>query len=134
MSHEDDYVSVDTLIAEQKSETREIIDALIADGSDASVLYEIEHHLLSEDFQVLEKAAMEAFKHGFELQEAEQLEEEDGSIMWACDAIMQSALDATLIDQQTEILIHLAEKHDIIYDGWGTYYEGDDAIDYDTPE
>ncbi len=41
---------------------------------------------------------------------------------------MQSALDAKLIDEQVEKLVNLAEKYDIIYDGWGTFYEGEDAI------
>ncbi len=41
---------------------------------------------------------------------------------------MESALDAEAIDAQVEKLIHLAEKYDIIYDGWGTYYEGEDAL------
>ena len=41
---------------------------------------------------------------------------------------MQSALNPELIDAQVEKLVNLAEKHDIIYDGWGTYYEGEDAL------
>jgi regulator of ribonuclease activity B len=51
---------------------------------------------------------------------------------------MQSALNPEAIDAQAEKLIHLAEKFDIIYDGWGTYYEhpydseeGDEPYDSD---
>ena len=128
MSHEDEYLSVESLIELQKEETREIIEALLEDGSEPDVLYEIEHHLFAEDFSQLEKAAVEAFKMGFEVLEAEESEDENGELLYCCDATMESALDADVIDAQCEKLIHLAEKFDIIYDGWGTYYEGEDAI------
>ncbi|WP_245879858.1 ribonuclease E inhibitor RraB [Vibrio gangliei] len=127
-SMQDDYMSVEELIEFQKEETREIIAALIEDGSDPDALYDIEHHLFAEDFETLEKAVIEAFKMGFEVLEAEETEDEDGSKVLCCDAIMQSALDANLIDEQVEKLVNLAEKYDIIYDGWGTFYEGEDAI------
>ncbi|HBV77240.1 MAG TPA: ribonuclease E inhibitor RraB [Vibrio sp.] len=125
---QDDYLSVEELIEFQKEETRDIIAALIEDGSDPEALYDIEHHLFAEDFETLEKAVIEAFKMGFEVLEAEETEDEDGEKVLCCDAIMQSALDPNLIDEQVEKLVNLAEKYDIIYDGWGTFYEGEDAI------
>ncbi|EPI3549105.1 ribonuclease E inhibitor RraB [Vibrio vulnificus] len=139
MSHEDEYLSVEELIEIQKEETRDIIAALLEDGSDPEALYEIEHHLFAEDFDTLEKAVVEAFKMGFEVLEAEETEDEDGNKLLCCDATMQSTLDAETIDAQVEKLVHLAEKYDIIYDGWGTYYEhpydseGDDDP-YDSDE
>lgn len=42
--------------------------------------------------------------------------------------------DADLIDAQVEQLMTLAEKYDVEYDGWGTYYEdpnGEDSDDDD---
>ncbi|WPC74459.1 ribonuclease E inhibitor RraB [Vibrio porteresiae] len=128
MSHEDDYMSVEELIEFQKEETRDIIAALLEDGSDPDALYEIEHHFFAEDFEQLEKAAIDAFKMGFEVMEAEETEDEDGNKLLCFDASMQSALNPELIDAQVEKLVNLAEKHDIIYDGWGTYYEGEDAL------
>ncbi|EGQ8102081.1 ribonuclease E inhibitor RraB, partial [Vibrio parahaemolyticus] len=122
MSHEDEYLSVEELIEIQKEETRDIIAALLEDGSDPDSLYEIEHHLFAEDFDTLEKAVVEAFKMGFEVLEAEETEDEDGNKLLCCDATMESALNAEAIDAQVEKLVHLAEKYDIIYDGWGTYY------------
>ena len=77
MSHEDEYLSVEELIEIQKEETRDIIAALLEDGSDPDSLYEIEHHLFAEDFDTLEKAVVEAFKMGFEVLEAEETEDED---------------------------------------------------------
>ena len=126
MSHEDEYLSVEELIEIQKEETRDIIQALLEDGSEPDALYDIEHHLFAENFETLEKAVVEAFKMGFEVLEAE--ETEDGNKLLCCDATMESALNAEAIDAQVEKLIHLAEKYDIIYDGWGTYYEGEDAL------
>ncbi|EGR0570099.1 ribonuclease E inhibitor RraB [Vibrio cholerae] len=135
MSHQDDYLSVEELIEIQKEETRDIIQALLEDGSDPDALYEIEHHLFAEDFDKLEKAAVEAFKMGFEVLEAEETEDEDGNKLLCFDATMQSALDAKLIDEQVEKLVNLAEKFDIIYDGWGTYYEHPyDSDEYVEPD
>ena len=129
MSQEDEYLSVEQFLELQKAETREIIESLKADA-----LYAIEHHLMAEDFKALENAVVEAFKMGFEVLEAEELEDEDGAKILCCDAVMDSALDADVIDAQVEKLVNLAEKHDIIYDGWGTYYEGEDALYPDEDE
>ncbi|WP_413285763.1 ribonuclease E inhibitor RraB [Vibrio sp. MA40-2] len=133
MSHEDEYLSVEALIDIQKEDTRQIIDALLQDGSDPDALYDIEHHLFAENFETLEKAVVEAFKMGFEVLEAEETEDEDGNRLLCCDATMESALNAEAIDEQVAKLVELAEKYDIIYDGWGTFYEGDDA-EYDDEE
>ncbi|XAW89771.1 ribonuclease E inhibitor RraB [Vibrio sp. CDRSL-10 TSBA] len=134
MSNEDEYLSVEELLEIQKEETRDIIQALLEDGSDPEALYEIEHHFFAEDFATLEKAAVEAFKMGFEVLEAEETEDEDGNKLLCFDATMQSALDAEAIDAQVEKLVNLAEKYDVIYDGWGTYYEGEDALYGDDEE
>ncbi|UXI00942.1 ribonuclease E inhibitor RraB [Photobacterium sp. TY1-4] len=126
------------LIEEQKEETREIIAALLEDGSDPDALYSIEHHFSADTFEELEAAAVEAFKMGFEVMEAEELElaPEDGGGKVVCfDAVMESALNAELIDEQAAKLIQLAEKYEIDYDGWGTYFESgeedEDAEDDD---
>ncbi|MCQ1060992.1 ribonuclease E inhibitor RraB [Photobacterium sp. DNB23_23_1] len=114
------------LIEEQKEETREIIAALLEDGSVPDALYTIEHHFSADTFEELEAAAVEAFKMGFEVLEAEELElaPEDGGGKVVCfDAVMESALNAEVIDEQADKLIQLAEKHNIDYDGWGTYFE-----------
>ena len=39
------------------------------------------------------------------------------------DAAQLCALKAELIDAQVEQLMNLAEKFDVEYDGWGTYFE-----------
>lgn len=133
MSDQDEYLSVEELLEIQKEETRAIINALLEDGSDPDALYDIEHHLFAENFETLEKAVVEAFKMGFEVLEAEETEDEDGNRLLCCDATMESALKAEAIDEQVEKLVNLAEKYDIIYDGWGTFYEGEDAL-YDEEE
>ncbi|RYJ16749.1 ribonuclease E inhibitor RraB [Rahnella variigena] len=114
------------LLEEQREETRLIIEELLDDGSDPDALYTIEHHLSSEKFEVLEKAAVEAFKLGYEVTDPEELEVEDGSLVMCCDVISEIALKAELIDAQVEQLMNLAEANGVNYDGWGTYFEGDD--------
>lgn len=115
----------------QSEETRLIIEELLEDGSDPDALYAIEHHLSADDFALLEKAAVEAFKMGYEVTDAEELEVENGVMLMCCDVISESALNAELIDAQVEQLMQLAEKMGVNYDGWGTYFEDPDAEDDD---
>lgn len=127
------------LIEEQKEETRDIIAALLEDGSDPDALYSIEHHFSADTFEELEAAAAEAFKMGFEVLDAEELElapEDGGGVVVCFDAVMESALNADVIDEQAEKLIKLAEKYNIDYDGWGTYFESgeDDEDDFEDDE
>ncbi|MEA1062484.1 ribonuclease E inhibitor RraB [Apirhabdus apintestini] len=114
------------LLEEQREETRLIIEELLEDGSDPDALYTIEHHLSADDFESLEKVAVEVFKLGYEVTEPEELEVEEGDVVICCDALSECALNAELIDAQVEQLMTLAEKFGVEYDGWGTYFEGDD--------
>ena len=52
---------------------QETIDALLTDGSEADATYTIEHHMACKDFERLEKAAVDAFKAGFEVTDAEEV-------------------------------------------------------------
>ncbi|MBD2814841.1 ribonuclease E inhibitor RraB [Xenorhabdus sp. Flor] len=116
-------------LEEQREETRLIIEELLEDGSDPDALYIIEHHFSAEDFDLLEKAAVEAFKLGYEVTDAEELETEDSVVLMCCDVISESRLDAELINVQVEQLMDLAEKIGVNYDGWGTYFEDPNASD-----
>ena len=110
-------------LEEQREETRLIIEELLEDGSDPDALYTIEHHLSADDFETLEKVT-----------EPEELEVEEGDMVICCDILSECALNADLIDAQVEQLMTLAEKYDVEYDGWGTYYEdpnGEDGDDDD---
>ncbi|WP_111741980.1 ribonuclease E inhibitor RraB [Leminorella richardii] len=114
---------LNALLEEQREETRLIIEELLEDGSDPDALYAIEHHFSSEDFDTLEKAAVEAFKLGYEVTDPEELEVEDGLTLLCCDVISEVGLNAEIIDKQVEQLFILAERFEINYDGWGTYFE-----------
>lgn len=105
-----------------KSFTVETVEALIADGSNSSEKHTIEHHIAAKNFDNLEKAAVEAFKLGFEVTDAEELILDDGGHLFSFDAINDQPLDSQLIWQDSEKLISLTEKFDVFYDGWGTYF------------
>ncbi|MFW8592179.1 ribonuclease E inhibitor RraB [Glaciecola sp. 2405UD65-10] len=107
----------------------ETIEALTADGTDLSQNHIIEHHLASKDFDVLEKAAVDAFKAGFEVTDAEELILDDGGTVFCFDAILEKKLDAEAFNKDVDKLLAIADKHKVHYDGWGTYYVGNDAID-----
>ncbi|UQY44640.1 ribonuclease E inhibitor RraB [Erwinia sp. PK3-005] len=122
-------MAYEELLEEQREETRAIIEELLEDGSDPDALYTIEHHLSCDSFEALEKAAVDAFKLGYEVTEPEELELEDGSTVMCVDILSELALNPELIDAQVEQLVNLAGKHNVDYDGWGTYFEDPDAED-----
>ena len=124
----------EALLEEQREETRQIIEELLEDGSDPDALYTIEHHFSCDSFDALEKAAVEAFKLGYEVTEPEELDLEDGTTVMCCDILSEGALNAELIDQQVEQLVDVAGKFNVDYDGWGTYFEDPDAQDDDEEE
>ena len=102
-------------LEQYKLDTREIISALIEDGSDPDALYEIEHHFSADSLEETEPAMLAAFKLGYEVFEAEQMELEDGTPVFCFDIIRETALVAENIDEQVEQLVNLADKHKIYY-------------------
>ena len=112
---------------ELKAETRDIITDLFNDGSDPDALYIIEHHISHHDFDKLEKIAMEAFKAGYEVSEAEEFEDDDGKPLFCFDIISEVELKAEIIDAQQKEILLLIERHQGVYDGWGTYFEDPNA-------
>lgn len=122
-------MSIERLLKEQLAENRDIVQALLDDGSDPDAEYTIEHHFSSTNFDRLEKAAVDAFKFGFEVNDAEEMELEDGSVIFCFDAIAHHKLDVALLDKAAEQLLQLAAKQKVDYDGWGTYFVGDNMDD-----
>lgn len=119
-------MSIERQLKEQMDENRDIVEALLQDGSDPDAEYTIEHHFSSINFDKLEKAAVDAFKLGFEVNDAEEVEMEDGSLLFCFDAVANHVLDVDLLDNACEKLLGVAEKHKVDYDGWGTYFMGDE--------
>lgn len=113
---------------------QETIDALLEDGSQEDADYTIEHHFASTDFDVLEKAAVDAFKAGFEVTDAEELMLDDGETIFCFDAIVERKLDIEKLNADSDALLKIADKHDVTYDGWGTYFEPREEGDYEEDE
>jgi regulator of RNase E activity RraB len=110
---------------------KETIEALTEDGSDISLPHTIEHHMAGSDFEALEKAAVDAFKAGFEVTDAEELILDDGGTVFCFDAVVEKQLNVDIFNADSDKLIAIANKHKVYYDGWGTYFLGDDAIEYE---
>lgn len=127
-------MSIDRQLKEQCAENAEIVEALLADGSDPDAEYTIEHHFSSTNFDKLEKAAVDAFKLGFEVNDAEEMELDDGSVIFCFDAIANHKLEVALLDKACEQLLHVASKQKVDYDGWGTYFVGDEIDDEDADD
>ncbi|QLE87033.1 MULTISPECIES: ribonuclease E inhibitor RraB [Shewanella] len=123
-------MSVAHLLQQQQQENKEIVEAVLADGSNPEAEYTIEHHFSSAKFDALEKAAVELFKLGFEVNDAEELELEDGKVIYCFDAIAYHNLEVALLDKACEELINLAAKLKVDYDGWGTYFIDENGEEY----
>lgn len=115
-------------LTELRQETDEIIENLLADGSDPEALYIIEHHVAHHDFDKLEKLVVDAYKLGYEISEAEEVEE-DGKVFFVCDIVSEINLNADLITAQQKELLPLIEKAGAEYEGWGTYFEDPNGED-----
>ncbi|TDF34705.1 ribonuclease E inhibitor RraB [Alteromonadaceae bacterium M269] len=100
----------------------ETVQALLDDGSKSDAAHTIEYHFACDNFDKLEKAAVDAFKAGFEVGDGEELPLDDGGTIFCFDAVAERLLDVNLINQDTEKLIAIANKHNVHYDGWGTYF------------
>ncbi len=103
--------------------TKNLITDLIEDGSNEEVHHTIEHHFSSADFELLEKAAVAAFKLGFEIEEPEEAELETGEKVFAFDIVTEQPLDIDIISDETGAMFQLAKQCKVDYDGWGTYFE-----------
>lgn len=114
---------------EMQQETLEIITDLFNDGSDPEALYIIEHHISHTNFDKLEKIAVEAFKKGYEVSEAEEFDEENGTLLFCFDIISEAKLTPEVIQLQQKDLLPLIESFGGNYDGWGTYFEDPNGED-----
>ncbi|WP_018983353.1 ribonuclease E inhibitor RraB [Salinimonas chungwhensis] len=121
-------------LAEWHEFNQETMDALLEDGSQTDADYSIEHHFAGQDFDQLEKAAVDAFKAGFEVSDAEEVYLDDGGTAFCFDAIIERKLSRDYLDKDVETLLHIADKHDVVYDGWGTYFMPRNDEQADTAE
>ncbi len=114
---------IDEELQQWQEHTEDLIAALIEDGTNEEVHHTIEHHFSSVDFDVLEKAAITAFKMGLEIEEPEEAELENGDKVFAFDIVTEQALDFDIIFDETKKMFELAKQCKVDYDGWGTYFE-----------
>ena len=102
------------------------VQALIADGAETDLLYEIEHHLASQDFTKLEKAAVELVKQGYHVDDADEFEDEQGKRWFAFMAVTDAELDKDILNRQVREIAAIADECEVEYDGWGTLIEDDE--------
>ncbi|NUF27297.1 ribonuclease E inhibitor RraB [Gilliamella sp. ESL0254] len=123
----------DQIILAQQ-DTNAIIQELLEDGSDPHALYIIEHHVSSQDFDKLEKIAVEAYKLGYEATDPDEDVDDAGNVVIGFDIITESPLNAELINAQIAEILTLTVQFGVNYDGWGTYFEDGSDDDFDEVE
>lgn len=109
-------------LQEWREETEQIISELVDDGSDPEAQYAIEHHFASSSFDNLEKLAVDLYNAGFDVEDAEEVELDDGAVVFCFDATKEGTLDVERITDEIAILLPLCKKYKVDYDGWGTYF------------
>ncbi len=114
---------IDDELLQWLTHTEVLISELLGDGTNDEVYHTIEHHFASSNFELLEKAAVTAFKLGLEVEEPEEAELENGAKIFAFDIITEQMLDVDLIKVETKTMFELAKQFQVDYDGWGTYFE-----------
>ena len=62
-------------LEEQREETRLIIEELLEDGSDPDALYTIEHHFSADDFDALEKLAVDPHRDRAQMLKVENVQQ-----------------------------------------------------------
>ncbi|ORF44933.1 ribonuclease E inhibitor RraB [Gilliamella apicola] len=119
-----------------QQDTYVIIEELLEDGSDPHALYIIEHHISSQNFDQLEKVAVEAYKLGYEATDPDEDVDDNGNVVIGFDIVVESPLNAELINAQIAEIITLTNQFGVNYDGWGTYFEdgNDDFNEVDNIE
>ena len=110
-------------------QSEETVEALIADGAETELLYEIEHHLACQDFTKLEKAAVELVKQGYHVDDADEFEDERGKRWFAFMAVTGARLDNDILNRQVREIAAIATQCEVEYDGWGTMIEDDELED-----
>ncbi|MBL4742846.1 MAG: ribonuclease E inhibitor RraB [Idiomarina sp.] len=110
-------------------QSRETIDALVSDGADPSLLYEIDHHLASQDFTKLEKAAVELVKEGYHVDDADEFEDDNGQRWFAFAATVDAGLDEDVLARQIREVATIADECGVEYDGWGTLLDDEEYDD-----
>ena len=114
---------IDEELTQWFEHTEALVNELLEDGTNDEVYHTIEHHFASENFDLLEKAAISAFKLGLEIEDPEEAELENGDKVFAFDIITEQMLNAELLRAETKTMYELAKKCKVDYDGWGTYFE-----------
>jgi len=103
--------------------TKVLVSELLEDGTNDDVYHTIEHHFASENFELLEKAAIAAFKLGYEIEDPEEAELENGDKIFAFDIVTEQMLSVKTLQSEVKEMFELANKCKVDYDGWGTYFE-----------
>jgi len=114
---------IDEELQDWLDHTDALVGELLEDGTNDEVYHTIEHHFASENFEVLEQAAIAAFKLGLEIEEPEEAELENGDKVFAFDIVTEQMLNAEILRKETKEMFELAKKCKVDYDGWGTYFE-----------
>lgn len=103
--------------------TNDIVEQLLEDGSNEEAMYVIEHHFVANNAEEADLAMQQGFLNGWDISELEEMEEEDGQIVFCFDVETQCPLDEEIIQEEVVEMIAFAGNNKLEYEGWGTHFE-----------
>ncbi|WP_299266850.1 ribonuclease E inhibitor RraB [uncultured Psychrosphaera sp.] len=103
--------------------TNDIVEQLLEDDSNEEAMYLIEHHFVSSSAEEADLAMQQGFLNGWDISELEQMEEEDGQIVFCFDVETECPLDEEIIGEEVVLMVEFADKNKLVYEGWGTHFE-----------
>lgn len=103
--------------------TNDIVEQLLEDGSNSEAMYVIEHHFVALDAEEADQALQNAFLKGWDVSDLEQLETEEGELVYCFDVETECPLDEVIIFEEVEGMVTFAAENKLEYDGWGTHFE-----------
>lgn len=117
------------LLEEQREETRLIIEELLEDGSDPDALYTIEHHFSADDFDALEKNGRGSLQAGLRSDRAGRAGSGRGRHRHLLRHPERRRAEGGADRRAGRTADEPAEKFEVEYDGWGTYFEDPNGED-----
>ncbi|GHB57631.1 regulator of ribonuclease activity B [Psychrosphaera saromensis] len=103
--------------------TNDIVEQLLDDGSNEEAMYGIEHHFVATTAEEADLAMQQGFLNGWDISELEQMEEEDGQIVFCFDVETECPLEEEIIGEEVVLMVEFADKNKLVYEGWGTHFE-----------
>jgi uncharacterized protein (TIGR01619 family) len=104
---------------QQHMGNQQVIDSLEESGDKLEVPRKVEHWLFFSDLKMMKRFIKDIRKEGFSIEEEPNQVNEDGKYTISISRV--DSVDLHSINEVTDLLVEISEKHEGEYDGWETF-------------